>query len=290
MTAPPAANPEGWGRRRLLGILCAAVVVALALVGGLAYAVSLAFDSGASQSAQRSGAAPAQAAMQSPTRWGDQRRDAVAAAPMLRVPASAARPTAPATEPAAQILVPAGTRVGPADVLTGFPHTRQGAVGQLGAIETAVLQTMSLPQTRAVYDAWALPGGVGAQDWGLTRAVRAFLGSTDMGPVKDPTVTVVTRPAAGLVKGTDGPDWTLACVLVEVSTVVQQQARIAYGHCERMQWSHRRWMIAPGSAPAPAPSTWPGSQQALNAGWRAWANPPTSSGPHDAPHKPARLR
>ena len=29
-------------------------------------------------------------------------------------------------------------------------------------------------------------------------------------------------------------------------------------------------MIAPGAQPAPAPSTWPGTQAALDAGWGTW--------------------
>lgn len=285
MTAPAAANAEVWGRRRLLGILVAAGVVALALLSGLVYAVYLAIAAASSEGIHRSGEARAPVSMHSTTARGHQHRDAIAAAPMLQVPAAAARPAAPATEPAAQIEVPTGTRVGPAAVLTGFPHTPQGAVGQLGAIETSVLQAMSLPQAQAVYHAWTLPGGVGANDWGLTHAVQAFLASTDMGPAKDPAVTVVVQPAAGLVKGTDGPDWTLACVLVEVSAVVQQQARIAYGHCERMQWSEGRWMIAPGTAPARAPSTWPGSPPALRAGWRSWISPQTAAAAGDAHHE-----
>jgi len=40
-----------------------------------------------------------------------------------------------------------------------------------------------------------------------------------------------------------------------------------------MQWVDRRWMIGPGTPPAAAPSTWPGSQLALDVGWI-----PTTSG------------
>jgi len=47
-------------------------------------------------------------------------------------------------------------------------------------------------------------------------------------------------------------------------------ARIAFGHCERMQWQDTRWVIAAGAAPARAPSTWPGTDLAAEAGWRTW--------------------
>ena len=46
---------------------------------------------------------------------------------------------------------------------TGFPRTPAGALAQLAQIDTAVVQAMSLPVAREVYQAWALPGGVGAE-------------------------------------------------------------------------------------------------------------------------------
>ena len=82
---------------------------------------------------------------------------------------------------------------------------------------------------------------------------------------------MTATPVAGQVKGTDGPDWVLACVLLDVRVVITAQARAAYGHCEAMTWEAGRWVIAPGQAPAPAPSTWPGTDLANEAGWRTWA-------------------
>lgn len=154
---------------------------------------------------------------------------------------------------------------------SGFPHSPEGAVGQLAAIEVRVVESMSIPVTHDLYDAWALPGGVGATDWELTGHVRAFLtaaGTT--GNTKDATVLVTATPAAGQVKGTDGPDWVLACVLLDVRVAIVTDARLGYGHCERMQWSDGRWLIGPGTPPATAPSTWPGSDLAIRAGWRTW--------------------
>ena len=72
------------------------------------------------------------------------------------------------------------------------------------------------------------------------------------------------------MKATDGPDWTIACVLVDVRAVIAQEARMAYGYCERMQWAGNRWLIAPGTPPADAPSTWPGTDLAFQAGWQTW--------------------
>ena len=83
----------------------------------------------------------------------------------------------------------------------------------------------------------------------------------------------MATPTAAQVKGTDGTDWVLACVLLDVQARIVTQARIAYGHCERMQWSTDeggRWLIAAGSPPAQAPSTWPETDLARQAGWLTW--------------------
>jgi len=118
----------------------------------------------------------------------------------------------------------------------------------------------------------ALPGGVGITGWEMTRNVQSFLQTAEMGQQKDLTTTVVVTPAAAQIKGTDGPDWTLACVLLDVRATITTDARIGYGYCERMQWHEGRWMIAPGAPPVRAPSTWPGSELSTAAGWRTWGD------------------
>lgn len=130
---------------------------------------------------------------------------------------------------------------------------------------------MSIQQANTVHAAWALPGAPGVAQWPLTQNVQSFLGSAHMGATIDPTSTVVVTPVGAQVKGTDGPDWVLACVLVKVHATITNDAQMGYGYCERMQWHGGRWMIAPGPTPAPAPSTWPGSNLSNNAGWRTWA-------------------
>jgi len=250
----------GWGRRRLL---VAAVAVVFAVVGGavgLVYAVHGALTAGAPGAAEPSTVATT----------GTTHRDAIAAAPMLDVAPEDSRGGTPAAIPAPTIAVPAATDLGPADVPTGFGRTEEGAVGQLAAITTTVLQTMSVERTRAVYAQWSAPGAPPVEEWALLAAVRAFLGS-DAGPhVDEPGTSVVTVPVAAQIKGTDGGDWVVACVLLDVTVTVVTEARAAYGHCERLTWSGDRWVVAAGTAPAEAPSTWPGTDLAAEAGWRTW--------------------
>lgn len=265
--ARPEAAP--WGRARLLLLLGAGTATIVALVGGLALAGAYAFHvTPAATGADRT-AGPVAASEADPAAV----RDRIAAAPMLRVDPDAAYTPDPALSPAGVITVPLPINGrGPAEVATGLPHTPEGAVAQLAAIEQQVLESMSLPVARQVWQAWTLPGAPAFEQWELTRNVQSFLASArQAGDAKDATTVITATPAAALVKGTDSPDWVVACVLLDVRTVVVAEARMGYGHCSRMQWADGRWQIAPGTAPAVAPSTWPGSKLALEAGWLTWA-------------------
>jgi hypothetical protein len=46
-----------------------------------------------------------------------------------------------------------------------------------------------------------------------------------------------------------------------------------------MQWHYGRWQVAPGAAAALAPSTWPGTQRSIAAGWLPWAGPDPAGDP-----------
>lgn len=269
-----------WCRTRLLGILVAAVVVAAGLIGGLIYAVHLAIAGVGAD-----GAAPAAATGEtthSTVAAGADRRDEIAETQMLQVPQDAAFPGEPTNRKIPGIEVPSGTAInGPGQVMTGFPQTPEGAIGQLAQIDIAVLQAMSLPTAQEVYATWALPGGVAADEWWITASVEAFLTNTQMGEVKDPDAAVTVEPAAALVKGTDGAGWATVCVLLKISATYRHDGQVAFGHCERMQWVGGRWMLAPGAPPAPAPSTWPGTELARQAGWRTWV-PDDAGHSHDA--------
>lgn len=257
---------EPWGRRRLLRTLVVVSVVAGIGLVGLGYAVYSAVTVSSQPPAAASGPDPNSMAS------GSQRRDAIASAPMLAVPPEAARAGTPSAEVGPAIAVPPAGRVGPAEVTTGFPNTPEGAVGQLAAIETTVLQGMSVHTATAVYQAWSRPGAPPAGEWELVKNIQAFQASragTKVGPAGP---TVVATAVAAQVKGSDGPDWVLACVLMDVQAQVASTGRIAYGHCERMQWDEARWVIGAGTAPSRAPSTWPGTDLARQAGWSTWAS------------------
>src|SRR5665647_736198 len=145
------------------------------------------------------------------------------------------------------------------------------AAVSIAASWATALQGMSIAAANQVYEQWALPGGVVVAGWEITHDVQAFLATAQMGSEKDMTSSVVATPAGAQVKGTDGPGWVLACVLLNMRATITADAAMGYGYCERMQWRAGRWMIAPGTPPVRAPSTWPGSDLSIKAGWRTWA-------------------
>ena len=271
----PTSGDTGWSRGRLLGILAAAVAVALLLLAGVGYVTYRALTA-AGAGTGTSPAAPVTAAGEPATDAPEQaepgRRAAIAAAPMLRVQASDAREGQISTEPAPAITVPSPDRTGPRGVATGYPATPQGALAQLAAIDVAVLQSMSIPVTHQIHEAWTTgPGEPGA--WVMTENVQVFLTAAEQsGQTKTDTLSVTAAPAAGQVKGLDDDDWVLACVLLDVRAGGTEDARIAYGHCEAMAWAGDRWLIDTTHDVAQAPSTWPGTDLAARAGWRTWAS------------------
>jgi hypothetical protein len=254
-----------WSRERLLVMLIGSALTVAVLLAGLVMAIVYALtDRGtAAVTAGEDGQVAADA----------QIRDRIAAAPMASLDPDAAFTPDPAVTEAAAIKVPMPTTVGPADVPSGFPRTPQGAVGQLAAIEQTVLESMSLPVTAEVHSAWVQPDGPSLEEWELTRNVQTFLASARQGgQEKDFTTLITANPAAGLVKGTDGSDWAVVCVLMDVQAAIKTESRMGYGLCSRMQWIDGRWQVAAGAAPAKAPSAWPGSRAAADAGWLTWTD------------------
>jgi len=263
-------NADGWDRRRLLVVLACVVAAVTLLLVGLGYAVYFALTSATGTAKPVPATAAARLASGPQVARGEAHRDEIASAPMLAVGPADSRASTPAAVAGPTITIPASTRPGPALVPAGFPRTPQGAVAQLAAIETTVLQGMSIAAANQVYEQWALPGGVGVPGWEITQDVQAFLTTAQMGSEKDMASSVVATPAAAQVKGTDGPGWVVACVLLDMRATITADAAMGYGYCERMQWHAGRWMIAPGTPPARAPSTWPGSDLSIKAGWRTW--------------------
>lgn len=262
----PSEPAQPWSRARLQAVLIGLVAIAVVLVGGVAILMAsslrptLIVDGGAPPGGG-SGAPPSA-----------HPRDDIAAAPMPSLdPADATRPD-PALTPAPPIRLPNAVEGrGPAGVPV-YGHSPEGAVAQLAAIDVVVLEAMDVAYSAETHQAWVMPGGPALEEWDLSLNVVAFLRGARQGSAKDAATTVTVVPAGGMVKGSDGPDWVVACVLLDVRATIAADYRMGWGHCARMQWTDGRWQIAPGTPPATAPSAWPGSKTALAAGWLTWVS------------------
>ena len=257
MTEPPE-----WGRKKLLAALVAGLLTAVVLLVGLGlsiYYYTLPSDS--SRTPDPGARVPAAA----------DPRDQLADRPMPTAPADGSRPGPLTTEPFGPLLLPGARRLGAADVSTGFPQTEQGALAQLIAIDQAALQSASVPGAQAVITAWAVPGGPTAESWSGVKAIAEMLSTADLPASGSPSLTVSATPEMGLVKGTVGSGYVVACVDFVVTATVTTTARVAAADCQRMVWTNDdragRWMVGPGPEPAPPPSVWPGTEAAHSAGY-----------------------
>ena len=290
----PAAT---WSRQRMLLLLVAAVVAALVLLAGLVVAVvDVIHPPHHRDTARRPGSAAASSAAPASAGSGavTDPRDALAARPMPAVPDDAAHPgpVSTATKGPA-IALPAQTGTGPAGVATGFPHTPAGALAQLAAVDQSALQSGSLADARAVINGWAQPGGPTATNWSLIAGLVTLFDETGLSGGGSPQLAIVLTPVMGLIKGSVGPDYVVACVDFELDVTLAQTARGAVADCQRMVWtptptptstatstptasSAGRWMIGPGAEPATPPSVWPDTDTAIAVGY------------HDLRTEPAR--
>jgi hypothetical protein len=196
-------------------------------------------------------------------------RDALADKPMPAVDEADSHPGPVSTnDPGTPITLPAATSAGPAQVPTGFPHTPQGAMAQLAAIDQTALQSGTLAGAREVIAGWAMPGGATTSSWSGVQAMAEFFDAAGLSGGGNNQLAIVATPLMGQIKGSVGPDFVVPCVDYEIDVTLQQTARGAAADCQRMVWNGTRWMVGPGAEPAPAPSVWPDTDTAIGVGYR----------------------
>lgn len=272
----PRPAPQ-WTREKMLALLVGAGVLGLVLLVGVVLCVYYALQpnhhsaDGGTGTTTSSTTIPVTGTGDGGSGSGQDARDALAAKPMSQVDASASHPSAVSTRPpGTPIVLPAATGVGPAGVPTGYPHTPEGAMAQLAAIDQVTLQSGSLGTAREVITQWAMPGGPTAQTWSGVQAVAGLLNDTQTAGTAQ--LAIVLTPLMGQVKGRVGPDFVIPCVDFELDVTLTQTARGAVADCQRMVWQPDakggRWMVGPGSEPATPPSVWPDTDLALSVGYR----------------------
>jgi hypothetical protein len=254
------AGPEEWDRRRLQVLLGIAVFVVIAVAVGIVWSVQalIAGNDPTTGDATESGPSEQQ----------------IANSGQSSANLSDAQPGPLSTGSAGTIALPQPGKLGESQVATGFPRTSAGALAQLIAIDQRAIGSASVVTAQDVIATWAMPGGPTAQTWSGVEAVTVLLSSAGLPANGSTDLQVVLDPAMGSIK-TDPADQTvMGCVDFVVTITVTGTAgrspanRIAVADCQRMVWNEGRWMIGPGTEPAPSPSLWPGTQASYDAGYQ----------------------
>ena len=250
-TVTAAGTPSPARRRGGLLVAALGALTSLLLIG----LVSLLLGMGADPDP-----APAPAPSHDPS-WDLAAETALATRPMTRLPESAAQPHTLGTRaPSAAIMLPTGP----------FPATPEGALAQLTELTRIGLLSADPQAYELAYGAIAEPGAPQVESTVMHRdlvRIRAASGLPRTGAV--PELSMTFTPMAGLVKGTaDGGRYVVACVLGQVD-VVANGIPISSGgaDCQAMRRIGDRWRISPGAQAATATVAWPGTDEALDAGY-----------------------
>ncbi|RAS59553.1 hypothetical protein C8D87_114165 [Lentzea atacamensis] len=262
-THPPEERARARARLRLTTV----VVVVIVVVGAAAAIVVARYVT-----TPRTAPAPPATSITSSATGAAGEENALAAQPMLQLPAQAAQPQAMTTTTAGPaITVPAPSSTAGRWIPGGFPGTAEGALGQLKALNETAL-TAADPQVYARgYRELAEPGAPDPGSTGLAallRSMRSRAGLPATGSVAGLTATF--QITHGQIKGTaSGGRYAVVCVLGQFSVGVNGQAVAAgVGDCQAMRWNGTEWRIASGALAAAAPCAWPGSADAVKAGYR----------------------
>lgn len=263
------SSHEGHARRRA-GLTLAGIAVAV--VGLIAVLVAVVIAPGASSVSSAPATASPTPAAPSSENWAAATENELAARPMLQLPAQAAQPQAMTTQTAGPaITLPPPTHTIGRWVPGGFPATAEGALAQLTALDETGMRGADPRVYARAYRELSLPGAPDPGSSGLSAVLRSFrshAGLPDTGPIAGLEVTY--QVTQGLIKGSaDAGRYTVVCVLGELSVGEQGRTMSAgVGDCQAMRWTGADWRISPGALAAAASSAWPGSADAIKAGYR----------------------
>ena len=157
-------------------------------------------------------------------------RDRLAAAPMLTVPLSAARPQAlaPTGSSAAVMSIPVPEDAASA-VPVRFPRTPEGAVAALAVIDTAAFAGLNPATVATVHQQAALSGAVSLPEWTPAVGVDALLRAAGA-PGGSPEVSGSWTLTHAQVKGVlENGGFVVACVLGELAAGYHTVDRVGLG-------------------------------------------------------------
>ncbi|WP_226353124.1 hypothetical protein [Pseudonocardia sp. ICBG601] len=281
MTTPPAFEPSSSpplvrepNRRRGYAIAAGAGVLATLLLAGLVYTI-MGWVGGRDEPAPA--AAPAVEGPPAPE-WASEQE--LSSAPMLLFPNAVSFPHALTAETAGPpITLPPPGRVVGVRVPDSFPATPEGAVAQLAAMTQAGMLGGDPADYARAHDSMTEatdgPRGDGSFLAHQLTSFRKSAGLPARGP--KPGMSITWTPAEALVKGTVGDRFVVVCVLGEFTFDFKGQVVSGgMGDCQAMRRVQaadgtEQWRIARAPHAAQAPSPWPGTAEAVAAGYRAIA-------------------
>jgi hypothetical protein len=110
--------------------------------------------------------------------------------------------------------------------------------------------------------------------------MASLLESIDVPGSGSPLLNISATLAMGLIKGSIGPDFVIACVDFTIDVTYGGTSQRPAADCQRMIWSGDRRLIGPGPEPADAPSVWPGTDATFegkhSGGCGGWWHPGVS--------------
>lgn len=192
--------------------------------------------------------------------------------PMLALPAAAAQPHELTTLTAGpELAIPGPRDIQGRWIPAGYPPSPAGALGQLRSIDETGLQDADPATYGRAYGESAQPGAPSVTTSGLYILLAHFRAAAELpsiGPVTGLTAKYTVTD--GLIKGTtDNGGYAVVCVLGQLELdSAGRTATIGVGDCQAMRWTGTNWQIAAGPQAAPAPNAWPGTLDAVKAGYR----------------------
>lgn len=271
--APPEAGRPRWSRGKKVVL----AIVGLVLVGVIGTVVGTLAQPSSDAAGHDAGQAKAPApksSSSSPAPPTDQAaaERALATKPMVQFPQDAQRPHTLAKRTGKPISLPEAGQSQGRWIPGGFAHTPEGAVGQLKALDEAGIST-SLSTYERAYRSVAQQGALPVRQSRMYRQMQRLhrnVGDTDMS-----RLSMSYEVDSAQVKGTVGDDYVVACVLGQATVEANQEApepggsfEAGLGDCKAMRWVAGQWRIADGPEAAQAPSAWPGTSEAVRAGYR----------------------
>lgn len=259
--------------RKRAGLTLTAVAVAAFLLIGAVVAVVIAHYATAPAPTSTAPAVTTAAPTAPPSAGGGVAdENALAAQPMVQLPAQAAQPQAMTTATAGPaIAVPKPTITTGRWIPGGFPGTPEGALGQLKTLDETAMSAADPQVYGRGFRELAEPGAPDPGSTGLASLLTSLRSRAQLPATGSVTgLSASYQVTHGQIKGsTSGGRFVVACVLGQFSVGVNGQVvSVGIGDCQAMRWTGSEWRIASGALAAAAPSAWPGSADAVKAGYR----------------------